>query len=126
MRRKGSRTALIYTRRLSLPSAGASLQSVLAKGGKLLFLIRIRMVLNLLIAILYSIHHRIANSQCGFKRPRLPWSLVKQWLLDEYDREVAYEEIKAIMTQSLDDAGSKIFIKPNANSIAGWRPKQGS
>ena len=60
----------------------------------------------------------------GFKRPRLPWSLVKQWPLDEYDREVAYEEIKTIMTQSLDDAGSKIFIKPNANSIAGWRPKQ--
>jgi hypothetical protein len=29
-----------------------------------------------------------------------------------------------IMTQSLDEAGSKIFIKPNANSIAGWRPKQ--
>ena len=60
----------------------------------------------------------------GFKRPRMPWSLVKEWPLDEYDREVAYEEIKTIMTQSLDEAGSKIFIKPNANSIAGWRPKQ--
>ena len=60
----------------------------------------------------------------GFKRPRQPWSLVKEWSLDEYDREVAYEEIKTIMSQSLDEAGSKIFIKPNANSIAGWRPKQ--
>ena len=60
----------------------------------------------------------------GFKRPRYPWSLVKEWCLVEYDREVAYEEIKTIMTQSLDEAGSKIFIKPNANSIAGWRPKQ--
>ena len=60
----------------------------------------------------------------GFKRPRMPWSLVNEWPLDEYDREVAYEEIKTIMTKSLHDAGSKIFIKPNANSIAGWRPKQ--
>jgi hypothetical protein len=43
---------------------------------------------------------------------------------DEYDREVAYEEIKTILTQSLDEAGSKTFIKPNANSIASWRQKQ--
>jgi hypothetical protein len=28
------------------------------------------------------------------------------------------------MELSLDDAGAKPFIKPNANSIAGWRPKQ--
>jgi len=60
----------------------------------------------------------------GFKRPRMPWSLVKQWSLGDYDREDVYEEIKTIMAQSLNDAGSKIFIKPNANSIAGWRPKQ--
>ena len=60
----------------------------------------------------------------GFKRPRQPWSLVNEWSLEEYDREVAYEEIKTILTQSLDEAGSKIFIKPNANSIAGWRAKQ--
>jgi len=60
----------------------------------------------------------------GFKRPRMPWSLVKEWSLVDYDREVVYEEIKTIMAQSLDEAGSKIFIKPNANSIAGWRPKQ--
>ena len=60
----------------------------------------------------------------GFKRPQQPWSLIKEWSLDEYDREVAYEEIKTILTQSLDEAGSKTFIKPNANSIAGWRPKQ--
>ena len=60
----------------------------------------------------------------GFKRPRQAWSLVKEWSLDEYDREVAYEEIKTILAQSLDEAGSKTFIKPNANSIAGWRTKQ--
>jgi len=60
----------------------------------------------------------------GFKRPRMPWSLVKQWSLGDYDREDVYEEIKTIMAQSLNDAGSKIYIKPNANSIAGWRPKQ--
>ena len=39
-------------------------------------------------------------------------------------REVAYEEIKTILMQSLDEAGAKKFIKPNANSIAGWRTKQ--
>ena len=46
----------------------------------------------------------------GFKRPRQAWSLVREWSLDQYDREVAYEEIKVIMAQSLDDAGSKTFI----------------
>ena len=66
-------------------------------------------------AILYSIPRQSASAV---------WSLVKEWSLDEYDREVAYEEIKTILTQSLDEAGSKTFIKPNANSIAGWRPKQ--
>ncbi len=60
----------------------------------------------------------------GFKRPRYPWSLVKEWCLVEYDREVAYEQIRAIMAQSLDEAGSKTYIKPNANSISGWRQKQ--
>ena len=65
-----------------------------------------------------------ATRKRGFRRPRQPWSLVKEWSLDEYDKEVVYEEIKTVMTQSLDDAGKKIFIKPNVNSIAGWRPKQ--
>jgi hypothetical protein len=37
----------------------------------------------------------------GFKRPRMPWSLVKEWSLVDYDREVVYEEIKTIMSQSL-------------------------
>jgi hypothetical protein len=60
----------------------------------------------------------------GFKRPRMPWSLVKLWSLGDYDRDDVYEEIKTIMAQSLNDAGSKIYIKPNANSIAGWRPKE--
>ena len=59
----------------------------------------------------------------GFKRPRQPWSLVKEWSLDEYDREVAYKEIKTILTQSLDEAGSKTFIKPNANSMVGDRSR---
>jgi hypothetical protein len=44
-----------------------------------------------------------STGKCGFKRPRMPWSLVNEWPLDEYDSEVAYEEIKTIMT-SLDDA----------------------
>ena len=32
----------------------------------------------------------------GFKRPRMPWSLVKEWSLGDYDREDVYEEIKTI------------------------------
>ena len=71
-----------------------------------------------------SLFDSSSNRKRGFKRPRQPWSLVKEWSLDEYDREVAYEEIKTIMQQSLDEAGSKIFIKPNSNSFAGWRSKQ--
>jgi hypothetical protein len=43
-----------------------------------------------------------SSSKCGFKRQLQPWSLVKEWSLVDYDREVAYEEIKTIMTQSLD------------------------
>ena len=62
----------------------------------------------------------------GFKRPRQAWSLVKDWSLSEYDREVVYEEIKAIMEQSLDDAGSKPIAKPKPNSMAGFRIKQAS
>ena len=72
----------------------------------------------------YSLFDPPSSRKRGFKRPRMPWSLVKEWSLVDYDREVVYEEIKTIMAQSLNDAGSKIFIKPNANSIAGWRPKQ--
>ena len=60
----------------------------------------------------------------GFRRPRKPWNLVKEWALDEYDTAVVYEQIKAIMELSLEDAGSKEFAKPNPNSIAGWRQKQ--
>ena len=60
----------------------------------------------------------------SFKRPRLTWCPVKEWPLDEYEKELAYEEIKRILTQSLIDAGSKIFIRPCSNSIAGWRSKQ--
>jgi hypothetical protein len=48
----------------------------------------------------------------GFKRPRQPWSLIKEWSLVDYEREVAYDEIKTIMTQSLDEAGSKILSTP--------------
>ncbi len=65
-----------------------------------------------------------STSKHGFKPPRQPWSLIKVLPLDEYDKEAAYAEIKTILTQSLDDAGSKIFIQPQPNSIAGRRPKQ--
>ena len=62
----------------------------------------------------------------GFKRPRQAWSLVKDRSLSEYDREVVYEEIKAIMEQSLNDAGVKPIAHPKPNSIAGFRIKQAS
>ena len=60
----------------------------------------------------------------GFKRPRLTWCSVKEWDLDDCHKEFAYEEIRTIMEQSLIDAGSKVFIRPNSNAIAGWRSKQ--
>ncbi len=60
----------------------------------------------------------------GFRRPRKQWSPVKEWSLQEYDREVAYEEIKAILEQSLEDAGPKVFVKSNPKAIAGFRQKQ--
>jgi hypothetical protein len=60
----------------------------------------------------------------GFKRPRLPWSLVQEWDLEKNDREAVYEEIRIILGQSLDEAGAKSFIKPNVNAMAGWRSKQ--
>ena len=71
-----------------------------------------------------SLYDETPTRKRGFKRPRLPWSLVKEWKLEEYDREVAYAEIETILGQSLDEAGSKTYIKPNANAIAGWRAKQ--
>ena len=71
-----------------------------------------------------SLFESTPSRKRGFKRPRLPWSLVKEWPIEQYEKEVAYEEIKTIMRQSLDDAGPKTFIRPNANSIAGWRVKQ--
>jgi hypothetical protein len=72
----------------------------------------------------YSLFESTPTRKRGFKRPRQPWSLVKEWQLEKYDRKVAYEEIKTILGQSLDEDGSKTFIRPNANSIAGWRVKQ--
>ncbi len=59
----------------------------------------------------------------GFKRPLQAWSLVKDWSLSEYDREVVYEEIKASMEQSLDDAGSKPIAKPASRftPLLKWR-----
>jgi hypothetical protein len=71
-----------------------------------------------------SLFESTPTSQRGFKRPLQPWSLVKVWPLDKYDKEVTYEEIKTILTQSLDDSGSKTYIKSNSNLIARWRPKQ--
>ena len=60
----------------------------------------------------------------GFKRPRQPWSLVKEWPLAEYGREIVYEEIKAICEQSLEDAGGKAYADHNPRSIGGFRLKQ--
>ena len=60
----------------------------------------------------------------GFKRPRQPWSLVKEWPLSEYGREIVYEEIKAICEQSLEDAGGKAYADKNSRSIGGFRLKQ--
>jgi hypothetical protein len=59
-----------------------------------------------------------------FLQARFPlqrWSLVKERSNNEYDREVIYEEIKAVLQQSLDDVGAKleVFIKLNRNSAAG-------
>ncbi len=71
-----------------------------------------------------SLFNSTPTRQRGFKRLRQPWSHVKEWKLDQYEREVVHEEIRTIMGHSLDEAGSKTFIRPNANSIAGWRVKQ--
>ncbi len=70
MSRTGSRTALICTLLLSLPSAGSFLQSVHTKIGKLLFLNQILMVF---IAIFYSIppHPASAVSSCRCSLGRL-------------------------------------------------------
>ncbi len=57
-----------------------------------MFLIRILMVL---IAILYSftvIYPRFLVPASPREGPRQAWSLVKEWPLDKYDREVAYEK----------------------------------
>ncbi len=116
MSRTGSRTALISTRPLSLPSASAFLQSVHTKIGKSLFLNPILMVL---ITILYSIPPKPASavSSCCSSLG----CLSKNGPLMNTTGRFVHEEIKTILTQSLDTAGSKIFIKPNSNSIAGWR-----
>jgi hypothetical protein len=53
------------------------------KIGKLMFLILILMVL---ITILYS--NPCSTGKRGFKRPRMPWSLVNEWPLDGYDMEL--------------------------------------
>ena len=58
MSRTGSRTALIWTRLLSVPSAGAFPHLVQLKEGKLLFLNRILKVQK---AILYSILRQTAR-----------------------------------------------------------------
>jgi hypothetical protein len=105
----GSPTALRW---LSLPSPGAFLQSVQLKGGKFLFLIRILMVL---IAILYPItviYPSFLVPASPRKGPRQAWSLFKEWPLDKYERQVAYEEIRTILTQSLDERIQKHLSSP--------------
>jgi hypothetical protein len=72
----------------------------------------------------YSLFESTPTRKRGFFRPRLPWSLVQEWDLGKNDRGAVYEEIRNIMGLSLDEAGSKSFIKPNANAIFGWRSKQ--
>jgi hypothetical protein len=60
----------------------------------------------------HSLFDSPSTRKRGFKRPWKAWSLVKLWPLDEYDKEVAYEEIYTILTQSLDDAGRKYRSNP--------------
>jgi hypothetical protein len=123
--RTGCPTILIYTRplrRLSYPSAGAFQHPVLSKRKKVVVAESDSDGFDSLEHD--SLFDETPTRKRGFKRPRLPWSLVQEWNLEEYDREVAYEEIKTILGQSLDEAGSKTYIKPNANAIAGWRAKQ--
>ena len=88
----GSRT----TRPLSLPSVDV-FPHLVRQREKVspLFLLGNRnpMVLS---AMIYSIPPQHANAVSSARRQ--PWSLVKEWSLDEYDSEVAYEEIKTILT----------------------------
>ena len=72
----------------------------------------------------YSLCASLDLSMRGIRRPRRTWALVKEWPLTEYDEEVVYQPIKAIMQQSFDDAGPIDFVKPKPNSIAGFRQKQ--
>ncbi len=65
----------------------------------------------------------------GFKRPRQAWSLVKEWKLEEYDREVEYEEIARNPRRALlllvhlridaDAMSNFVFLRPR--SLSGWK-----
>jgi hypothetical protein len=65
----------------------------------------------------------------GFKRPRQAWSLVKEWKLEEYDREVAYEEIAKKPRRAMlflvhlkidaDAISNFEFLRPRSSS--GWK-----
>jgi hypothetical protein len=80
-------------------------------------MIRIQIVSSAMIFLTLA-RARIAVSLGSSGRIRQTWSL------DQYCKETVHEEIKAIMEQSLADAGSKTFIKGTQNSIVGWRQKQ--
>ena len=43
-----------------------------------------------------SLFESTPSRKRGFKRPRLPWSLVKEWPLEKYDREVAYKKSRQL------------------------------
>jgi hypothetical protein len=60
----------------------------------------------------------------GFRRPRNTWSLVQEWSLEPNERKDIDEEIENILKQSLADSEAKGYIKPNPNSIAGFRQKR--
>ena len=61
----------------------------------------------------------------GFKRPRMPWSLVAEWSTSDYgSKEDIDKEIVGIMQQSMIDAKVSAYLKPNPNAIAGFRQKQ--
>ncbi len=57
-----------------------------------------------------SLFDSTLSSKRRFKCPLQQWSFIKEWSLEEYDREIISEEITAIMQKSLEDADSKVFI----------------
>ncbi len=99
--------SLSFTRQLRYPSTGAFLQSERRE----VVVVESESDSYARDSLFDSTHSR----KRGFRRPRKPWALVKEWL-QGYAREVVYEEIKAILELSLEDAGPKVFVKFNPNA----------